>query len=212
MSRVKTTKALTDLIYKKVGGSANYTTREVSIIDDDYVNHGRVDFVVYDQLKIWRFYEIKSCKEDFYSDAKWTFMGHYNYFILPYGLYEIVKDDIPPYVGVYEANSNLNSIKSIKRARKQTLGIKEDVLLNRFIVSLCRDADRYISIQDDSMNKQNKILRGEINQLNRRIREAHNRERYEYEKNYVLKNLLINNGWTRKDILKEINQYFDDNI
>ena len=39
----------------------------------------------------WRCYELKVTKADFRSTAKPSFVGHYNYFVLPSKLYEEVK-------------------------------------------------------------------------------------------------------------------------
>lgn len=58
----------------------------------------------------WRCYELKVSKADFRSTAKLSFVGHYNYFVLPSELYEQVKAEIAPQIGVllfhpYASNS-----------------------------------------------------------------------------------------------------------
>jgi len=48
----------------------------------------------------WRCYELKVSLADFRSKAKLSFIGNYNYFVLPKALYEKVKDQIGPTIGV----------------------------------------------------------------------------------------------------------------
>ncbi|HGO3489417.1 TPA: hypothetical protein ACK01R_002423 [Staphylococcus aureus] len=57
------------------------------------LTHGReiVDFLTYDTRNIFRAYEIKVSKADLKSSAKLSFVGHYNYLVLPRNLYEEVK-------------------------------------------------------------------------------------------------------------------------
>lgn len=50
-----------------------------------------VDFLTYDTNNVFRAYEIKVTKEDLKSNAKLSFVGHYNYYVLPRQLYEEVK-------------------------------------------------------------------------------------------------------------------------
>ena len=48
----------------------------------------------------WRCYELKVSLADFRSKAKLSFIGHYNYFVLPHALYVKVKEEIPAAIGV----------------------------------------------------------------------------------------------------------------
>src|SRR5690606_41305998 len=82
----------------------------------------RVDYITYDTKGIWRCYEIKVSKSDFYSKAKKTFVGHFNYYVMPDDLYEQVKDDIPNHIGVH------NGFRVIKNPKKQKLKVNEQVL------------------------------------------------------------------------------------
>lgn len=54
----------------------------------------RVDYMTYDTKGIWRCYEIKVSKSDFHSKAKKTFIGHFNYYVMPRALYEEVRETI----------------------------------------------------------------------------------------------------------------------
>lgn len=80
----------------------------------------RVDYMSVDKKNNIRCFEIKVSKSDFYSKAKNSFCGNYNYYVMPKELYEQVKHDIPPHVGVFmfsvrtfekQVYSNLYSLK-----------------------------------------------------------------------------------------------------
>lgn len=124
----------------------------------------RVDYLTYDTKGIWRCYEIKVSKSDFYSKAKKTFVGHFNYFVMPSDLYKEVKDDIPAHIGVY-----VNGIHSVKRAKKQKLSVDEQVLKDSLIRSLAREAGKLLKSENPSF----------IDSMNRRINhERKEKERY----------------------------------
>ncbi|MBS7020385.1 MAG: hypothetical protein KH135_00730, partial [Firmicutes bacterium] len=93
------------------------------------------DFMQYDQSKdIFRCYEIKVTKQDFYSKAKKTFVGNYNYYAMPKELYEEVKQDIPDYVGVVDTYCNC-----LKRPKKVELKVDKEKLLISMVKSLNRE-------------------------------------------------------------------------
>lgn len=101
----------------------------------------RVDLLTYDTKGNWRFYELKISKSDFYSNSKHTFLGHFNYYVMPIELYEQVKSDIPKHVGCYVSYGGL--CVSIKKAQRQELKIKKDELLFSFMQSLSRENEKY---------------------------------------------------------------------
>ncbi len=95
--------------------------------------------MTYDTQGIWRCYEIKISKSDFHSKAHNTFIGHYNYYVMPNKLYQQVKDEIPKHIGVIiDGNSN------VKNAKKQKLQEDEQILKNSMIRSLCRDVNKHV--------------------------------------------------------------------
>ncbi len=103
----------------------------------------RVDYMTYDTKSIWRCYEIKATKSDFYSKAHNTFVGHFNYYVLTKELYEQVKDDIPKHVGVYvSCESRYHDAVSYKKAKRQELAIDEQTLKDSLIRSLYREAEK----------------------------------------------------------------------
>ena len=83
-------------------------------------------------------------KSDFHSKAKLTFVGHYNYFVLTNELYEEVKDEVPNHIGVYISGS------LIKRAKKQELGVDEQILKDSMIRSLYRESEKILKSEDSS--------------------------------------------------------------
>lgn len=97
------------------------------------------DFMTYEQDKdIFRCYEIKVSKKDFYSKCKITFVGNYNYYAMPKELYEEVKNDIPDYVGVVdEFGFNL------KKPKKVDLKVDKEKLLVSMLKSLNRENYKY---------------------------------------------------------------------
>ena len=97
----------------------------------------------------WRCYELKVSKSDFKSTAKISFIGHYNYYVMPKPLHDVVQYEIPNYIGVmvylpfdnereYDALAN-GSLSIIKKASRQELQVDEGQLMNSFLHSLFRE-------------------------------------------------------------------------
>lgn len=116
----------------------------------DYDNlHGRVDFITIDTKNIVRCYEVKSSVSDFRSKAKWTFVGHYNYFVLDSDTWEKVKDEVPKHVGVYVFGT------CVKKPKKQT--VTEEMLTTirmSMIRSLSRDVDKLYKLENPRIIEQ----------------------------------------------------------
>jgi len=127
----------------------------------------RVDYITYDTKGVWRCFEIKVSKSDFYSKSKHTFIGNFNYYVMPRELFEQVKHDIPSHIGVY-----IDGV-SRKNAKKQELSIDEQILKNSMIRSLCREFDKQFKSGNPTL----------IEQYNRRERELE-RERDNYREKY----------------------------
>jgi len=120
---------------------------EVTMPED----HGIVDtlscLMKFDGTREWRCYELKVTKADFRSTAKLSFVGHYNYFVLPKNLYEKVKSEIPPEIGVlvyrsYALEEEMpvpGTFIIAKKAMRRELGVAEEALTNRFMASLFRE-------------------------------------------------------------------------
>ncbi|HGF7567741.1 TPA: hypothetical protein ACF39L_000208 [Enterococcus hirae] len=120
---------------------------EVTMPDD----HGIVDtlscLTKFDGTREWRCYELKVSKADFRSTAKLSFVGNYNYFVLPQTLFDEVKAEIPTGIGVlvyrpYGISEEMPASGTFiiaKKAMKQPLAVAEEALLNRFMASLFRE-------------------------------------------------------------------------
>jgi hypothetical protein len=108
----------------------------------------RVDFMTYDTKGTFRCYEIKVSKADFNSNAKVSFLGHYNYYVMPEKLYGEVEEEIPRHVGVFVSKGR--KLVSVKNAKKQELHTDEQILKDSMIRSLYRESERVISSNDQT--------------------------------------------------------------
>lgn len=105
----------------------------------------RVDYMTYDTKGVFRCYEIKVTKADFHSPCANSFVGHFNYYVMPKVLYEEVKEEVPAYIGVYVDNGSY--VASAKQARRCQV---EDVdrLKDSMIRSLSREVKKQLRSRD----------------------------------------------------------------
>lgn len=73
---------------------------EVTMPEDQGIVDTLSCMIKFDGSREWRCYELKVTKADFHSTAKLSFVGHYNYFVLPSTLYDDIKDEVPIDIGV----------------------------------------------------------------------------------------------------------------
>ncbi len=123
---------------------------EVTMPDEQGIVDTLACFFKPDQRE-WRCYELKVTKADFYSKAKLSFVGNYNYFVLPEALYEKVQGDIPNEIGVlvyrpYRESAEITkelpaagTFFVAKKPLKQKLQVAEEALTQRFMASLFRE-------------------------------------------------------------------------
>ncbi|OZB98095.1 hypothetical protein [Paenibacillus sp. XY044] len=175
IAKTELTQKIEKNLYEYTNKQGTFGCFEVTI---GWFGSERVDYITYDTKGTWRCYEIKVSKSDFYSSAKKTFIGHFNYFVMPKELYEQVKDDIPSHVGVITDGKY-----SIKKAKRQELSIDEKILKDSLIRSLSRDADKLYKSNDPE----------KLNRMNRRITKAEN-ERNEWRDKY---HKLMNIGYAK---------------
>lgn len=97
----------------------------------------------------WRCYELKVSLADFRSKAKLSFVGNYNYFVLPNALFEKVKAEIPPHIGVMvyhpfldQENGLPGYFTSEKKPQRQELMVDENALLYRLIAAQAREVGK----------------------------------------------------------------------
>lgn len=143
MGKTQETLILEKNILSKVYKQGVFCCFEVTI---GWFGKERVDFMTYDTKGIWRCYEVKVSKSDFNSKSKHTFIGHYNYYVMPSSLYEKVKDRIPAHVGVW-----LDGKILVKNPKKQPLMADEQTLKDSMIRSLSRDAMKLYKSKDGDL-------------------------------------------------------------
>ena len=169
MAKTDTTLELEKRLYKNTNKMGVFSCFEVTI---GFGGRERVDYLTYDTKGIWRCYEVKTSKSDFYSKAAKTFVGHYNYYVMPNDLYEDVKDDIPKHIGIH-SGSNV-----IKNPQRQELGVDEQVLKDSLIRSLHRENEKFIKTSDNTLinkiNSTNERLKRELRQSNNKHIEYRN--------------------------------------
>ncbi|GAB5057321.1 hypothetical protein COSHB9_17090 [Companilactobacillus alimentarius] len=154
--KTKLTKDLEKTLYQYCLEQGSYVVEEVVMPD----KKGIVDTLSYQQLADnqieWRCYELKVTKADFHSKAKLSFIGNYNYFVLPQKLYLEIQDEIPSRIGVliYRAfdkkaveatPQNLRTpgfLMIAKKAQFQDLQVDEAQLTSHFVASLFREVDK----------------------------------------------------------------------
>lgn len=173
MAKTKETEQLEEVIWEVTSKMGVFGCFEVTI---GWWGKERVDYITYDTKGIWRCYEIKVSKADFYSKSNKTFVGHYNYFVLPdMELYEDVKKDVPKHIGVYVNN------RLVKRAKRQELQVEEHILKDSMIRSLYRESEKLMKLENP------KIIESYNRKIARLLKE---RDRLQNE-NIKLRNALF---------------------
>lgn len=150
MSKTQLTIDIEEALYLYSSEQGEVVVEEVSIPDD----WGRVDTLAcrykQDGCYEWRCYEVKVSQSDFRSTAKISFVGDYNYYVMPQLLYEKVQNQIPAHVGVmsylpFEEAIMINeqlvkgSLTIVKKASKQELLVNPHQLMYSFLHSLFRE-------------------------------------------------------------------------
>ncbi|AKP67601.1 hypothetical protein [Companilactobacillus ginsenosidimutans] len=154
--KTKLTKNLESTLYQYCYEQGAYVVEEVSMPD----KKGIVDTLSYQMLPSgsveWRCYELKVTKSDFHSKAKLSFIGNYNYFVLPQKLFVEVEAEIPSHIGVliYRefdkkamdlAPQTLRApgfLTVAKKVQYQDLQVDEEQLTGHFVASLFREVDK----------------------------------------------------------------------
>lgn len=160
--KTETTKRLEELLANKFNKRNEFYVFECTI---GWYGNEIVDCIMYNCDRVTHCYEIKQSKQDFHSKNKLTFIGNKNYFVMPYKLYQEVKNEIPPEIGVYvaidrlekkqeettdfwnvkrtsyyvEPVDGLKELYCIKPARKQELKADKEVILSSMLRSMQRD-------------------------------------------------------------------------
>ena len=110
-------------------------------VEGKYIRTEILDLLESNSQKGWICYEIKISKSDFRSKAIKSFVGNYNYYLMPNDLYEQVKNEIPREIGAYSYDGK--TLKLVKKAKSQKLIDDMDKQLsNGMIRSLSRERDK----------------------------------------------------------------------
>lgn len=88
MAKTKLTKLCESALWKEHAKMGVFGCFEVSIGWD---SREIVDFITYKTNNEFRCYEIKVSKSDFHSKAKLSFVGDYNYYVMPVTLYQELR-------------------------------------------------------------------------------------------------------------------------
>lgn len=145
------TRDMEHAIYSELWKQGRYMCFEVTMPkspnDHGFNNNERVDLLSYELYgKIWRFFELKLTVSDFHSKNKITFLGHYNYYVIPKSIYEKISNEIPDWVGVYTIHENTRGrmyASCEKKAKKQQLKVDHNDLLFSLMQSLSRENQKY---------------------------------------------------------------------
>lgn len=155
MTRKETTKLLSELTEKHINPNNDnriYWAREVTF--DYSTDHAiRVDYMMYKpknntvsgiEKGDFYCYEIKSSVEDFHSKNGHNFIGDFNYYIMPEEVYDVVRSEIPYYVGVYVPTTDKlitswTYLKSVKEAKRKDRNRPVSEMLLMMFRSAARD-------------------------------------------------------------------------
>lgn len=160
ISKSELTKQLEKEIFRATQKQGTFGCLEVTI---GWFGKERVDYLTYNTNGDFKCYEIKISKQDFYSKNHNTFCGDLNYYVMPYELYQQVKQDIPKHIGVVCGGN------SVKKAVRQKCGVDRTVLYESMIRSLSRDLQKQYMSEDDWVID---ILKREKNQYKRKAQET----------------------------------------
>lgn len=89
---------------------------------------GIADAVQVDNYGVITCFELKVTKSDFHSNARLSFIGNKNYYVMPKKLYEQVKDEIPPNIGVLVPLGN-KDLHFAKKCKSQKMVFDKEAVL-----------------------------------------------------------------------------------
>ena len=154
-----TTKEIENIAYNYLWKKGWYGVFEVAIpraIVNKY-HRERLDFLTYETTGIYRAYEIKRNKSDFYSGCAWSWIGNYNYFIMPYELYYEVKDDIPDGIGVWVVREYSKNMECIKKPKRRELLCSSTDMMFSMMQAMSREYKKYRKLlEKENKSKNNK--------------------------------------------------------
>ena len=155
-----TTKDIENIAYNYLWKKGWYGVFEVAVpraIVNKY-HRERVDLLTYETTGIYRAYEIKRNKSDFYSGCAWSWIGNYNYFIMPYDLYHEVKNDIPDGIGVWVVRDYSKNMECVKRPKRRELLCSSTDMMFAMMQAMSREYKKYRKLKEkeEKSSKRNK--------------------------------------------------------
>ena len=138
MAKSELTKIIEKELYKNISPFKEFGCHEVTL---GWFGREIVDFITYSTDRIIRCYEIKVSKEDFKSKAKLSFFGHFNYYVMPIGLWHELRSEIKQEIGVYAYDGNC--LVNVKKATRQELKADKEVILSSMVRSLQRELIKF---------------------------------------------------------------------
>lgn len=135
MSKSEKTYELEEIITLAVARADRIGCAEVTL--DDF---GIVDFISMELNgnRTVRCYELKISKSDFLSEAKKTFIGEYNYYVIPTELWHEVKGHIEPGIGVWVIDKHGNpSVR--KKASRMECPMDKSRIMGKILRALNRE-------------------------------------------------------------------------
>lgn len=154
-----TTNHIEYLIFKHTNKLGTYGCKEVKIggvKTQKYItdNQEFVDYMTITSDGEITCYEIKSSLDDIKSNARLSFYGHKNYFVMPVKLYNVICNESwflrkleNHTVGVISVNK-LDELKVIKKCKNKKLSIgTQTILLESFAKSTARDVAKLYELE-----------------------------------------------------------------
>lgn len=144
MAKSEKTLQLEDAIWRATIRQGTFGCFEVTI---GWFGHERVDYMTYDTKGDIKCFELKVSVSDFHSKHHNTFVGHLNYYVLTKDVYNKVKSEIPPGIGVYLLSQHGDAYCA-KRATRRKPTEDTQVLKDSFIRSLFREVQKNYQAAD----------------------------------------------------------------
>lgn len=113
----------------------------------------RVDYVTYENVgNTFRCYEVKVTKADFMSSAKKSFIGDFNYFVMPIELWEkLVGEDNPLLrdylfrgIGVLIPDARGCKLEVVRKAKRKTIALYDKI---HMMESMMKSMSRYVKLE-----------------------------------------------------------------
>ncbi|MGF2216290.1 hypothetical protein ACQUD4_11745 [Lactococcus lactis] len=155
--KTKETLALEKLLFNTHGRSmGQYSCFEVTFGERNMWSKGtceRVDYVTYEnQGNTFRCYEIKVTKSDFMSNAKKTFSGDFNYFVMPRELWEnltkegneLLRSYLFYGVGVLIPTVRNGGLEVARKPKRKNVELYDKI---HMMESMMKSMSRYVSLE-----------------------------------------------------------------